>query len=65
VIIIGAGAAGIGAGVSLTRNGLSYMVIEARNRIGGRIISQKVDGVELDLGACWIHSYSKNNPMCK
>jgi polyamine oxidase len=65
VIVIGSGAAGIGAGVTLSRNGLKYVVLEARERIGGRIMSTKVSEIELDMGACWVHSYSKANPICK
>jgi phytoene dehydrogenase-like protein len=65
VIIIGAGAAGIGAAVTLARKGISFALIEARDRMGGRILSTKIDGVEQDMGACWVHSYSKKNPICK
>ncbi len=65
MIVIGSGAAGIGAGVTLSRNGVKYLVLEARDRIGGRIASTKVSDIELDLGACWVHSYSKTNPICK
>ncbi len=43
MIIIGAGASGIGAGVTLTKSGISFLILEARDRIGGRIINTKVD----------------------
>jgi hypothetical protein len=52
-VIIGAGAAGIAAASSLRENGLTVIVIEARDRVGGRVHSQSVAGVQapLDLGA--------------
>ena len=37
VIIIGAGASGIGASMSLTKKGIEHITLEARDRIGGRI----------------------------
>ncbi len=43
MVIIGAGASGIGAGVTLAKSGISFVILEARDRIGGRIISTKVD----------------------
>lgn len=43
IIIIGAGMAGLSAANHLTKNGLSdFVVLEARNRIGGRIVSIKM-----------------------
>lgn len=40
VVIIGAGMAGLSAGIHLLQNGISdFKILEARNRIGGRIIS--------------------------
>lgn len=66
VVVIGAGAAGLQAAAELLRNdpNLSVTILEARDRIGGRIWTtresvQTVDGetTELvrDLGAAWIH----------
>lgn len=44
VVIIGAGMAGLSAGIHLVQNGITdFVILEARNRIGGRIIS-------LDIG---------------
>lgn len=42
VIVIGSGVAGIGAGVTLSRKGMKFIVLEARDRIGGRILSTQV-----------------------
>ena len=49
VIVIGAGAAGLATARGLTQRGLSVKVLEARDRVGGRLRS--VDS--LDLGATW------------
>jgi monoamine oxidase len=39
VIIIGAGIAGIGASKTLTNNSIPHLILEGRDRIGGRIHS--------------------------
>ena len=58
VIIIGAGAAGIGAAIYFQKHNIRFTILEARDRIGGRLLSKKIDGVHLDLGACWIHAFT-------
>ena len=40
VIVIGAGISGIGASKTLTENNVPHLIIEARDRIGGRICSE-------------------------
>ncbi len=57
VIILGAGAAGLSAAVELSRAGLAVSVIEARNRIGGRIFTLRdpVCDAPIELGAEFIH----------
>lgn len=62
-IIVGAGAAGVAAAFTLHKQNYSYLVLEAQLRIGGRLQSEIIDDVKLDLGGCWIHSYSCNNPL--
>jgi phytoene dehydrogenase-like protein len=42
VLIIGAGAAGLAAAVTLTQAGVSVHILEARDRIGGRIYNVKI-----------------------
>ena len=51
VAVVGAGIAGLAAADALARRGVSVVVLDARNRVGGRI--HTVDGV--DFGAHWIH----------
>lgn len=62
VIIIGAGAAGLSAANSLAKNGIKdFVILEARNRIGGRIISIDMGGSsKVELGANWIHGVLGN-----
>lgn len=54
VVIVGAGAAGTTAGAELTKAGLSVAVLEARDRVGGRLWTETVDGALLELGGQWV-----------
>jgi monoamine oxidase len=55
VVIIGAGLAGLAAARSLTAAGVDVVVLEARDRVGGRTYTRAAsDGTLLDLGAQWI-----------
>lgn len=60
VVVIGAGAAGIAAARRLMRPGLSLLVLEARDRIGGRAFTQRIRGEGLDMGCGWLHSADDN-----
>ncbi len=61
VAIIGAGAAGIAAAQSLKQSGLSVMVLEARDRAGGRAHTiMTTPEITFDLGCGWLHSADKN-----
>jgi len=63
VLVIGAGLAGLTAAWKLQNQGYDVLLIEARQRIGGRIwTSTKWADIPLDLGATWIHG-AKNNPL--
>jgi monoamine oxidase len=65
VVVIGAGISGLAAARVLTEEGYSVIVVEARERIGGRIwTSHEWPGVPLDLGATWIHG-SDDNPIAE
>lgn len=61
LIIIGAGAAGLGASVKASSLGISHLVLEASHRIGGRGLTECLDnGVPVDLGCHWMHCASRN-----
>lgn len=60
VIVIGAGIAGLGAARWLNRAGFSVTVLEARDRIGGRIWSDQSMGIPVDMGASWIEGDQRN-----
>jgi monoamine oxidase len=55
VLIIGAGMAGLTAARTLAEAGLRVLVLEAQDRIGGRILTQRVGDEVVELGAEFIH----------
>src|SRR5271154_356258 len=62
VAIIGAGAAGLGAAHALKDSGLSVVVLEARDRVGGRAHTiMAAPDITFDLGCGWLHSADKNS----
>ena len=54
VCVAGAGFAGLVAARNLSRAGRSVVLLEARDRVGGRTLSQHVDDVPIELGGTWI-----------
>ena len=69
VIIVGAGAAGLAAAQKLEEKGISYQILEATDRLGGRIQKdESFADFPIDLGAEWIHedksilNYLTNQP---
>lgn len=54
--------AGLGAARALADQGIEPVVIEARDRIGGRVDTVDWEGTKIDLGAAWIHD-SRGNPL--
>lgn len=60
VAIVGAGMSGLAAAAWLTDEGYDVTVLEARQRAGGRILTDRSLGLPLDLGASWIHGIDGN-----
>ena len=62
IAIVGAGAAGLGAARAATDAGASFIVLEARPRIGGRAFTDSARfGFPWDLGCHWLHSADVNS----
>lgn len=61
-IIVGGGISGLACARELKNKGYNILVIEAENKIGGRIRTEKINNEIYDLGASWIHGI-KNNPI--
>ena len=55
VVVIGAGFAGVTAARELSHRGHSVLVLEARDRIGGRTWLDQRLGHELEIGGTWVH----------
>mgnify|MGYP001793131513 CR=1 FL=1 len=63
VVVVGAGAAGVGAGRVLAEAGRRFVILEARDRIGGRAWTiDSGHGYPVDLGCEWLHS-APTNPL--
>ncbi|MGK9146770.1 FAD-dependent oxidoreductase [Plantibacter flavus] len=54
-VVVGAGVAGLTAARLLQLAGRRVVVVEARDRVGGRVWTARRDGYATDLGASWIH----------
>ena len=63
MLIVGAGMAGLSAARTLADAGWPVRVIEARDRIGGRVCTNRDWGAPLEMGASWIHGTSDNPLM--
>lgn len=62
ILIIGAGIAGLAASQQLLKHGISSIILEGREKIGGRILVDDSWGVPISLGAQWMHG-TEGNPM--
>ncbi len=60
VLVIGAGFAGLSAARALRQSGWEVIVLEARDRTGGRVSTDRSSGMPVDLGPSWLHAGPKN-----
>ena len=61
IVIVGAGAAGVGAGLELQARGIPFVIVEAQGRVGGRAYTDKTSlGVAWDQGCHWMHCADVN-----
>lgn len=65
-IVIGAGLSGLSAASAVAAAGHSVIVVEARDRIGGRAYTiSEGHGFPVDTGCAMIHGYYEGNPVAK
>ncbi|MGR7814350.1 flavin monoamine oxidase family protein [Lacinutrix undariae] len=62
IIIIGAGTSGLSAAKYFKDKGVNVIVLEAQDKIGGRLKTDRSLGIAFDEGASWIHG-PKGNPI--
>tara|TARA_R110002003_G_scaffold95_8_gene7309 strand:+ start:31943 stop:32410 length:468 start_codon:yes stop_codon:yes gene_type:complete len=55
VIVIGAGYCGLTAARNATLEGLKVLLLEGRDRIGGRSWSSNIGGYPFEMGGTWVH----------
>jgi monoamine oxidase len=62
VVVVGAGISGLQAAYDIQKSGLSCVVLEARDRVGGKTlsVSPTKDGNVVDLGAAWINNTNQS-----
>ncbi len=57
VVVIGGGFAGLTAARELRHAGLDVLLLDARERIGGRTMTTEISGHTVELGGTWVHWY--------
>lgn len=63
VVVIGAGIAGLAAAHKLKEKGFTVIVLEAQEKVGGRLRTDRSLGIAFDEGASWIHGPQGGNPI--
>lgn len=67
VVIIGAGFSGLAAAYHLHKKGISFVILESRNRIGGRVFSHNIsENLVIELGGEWVgNSHTRIQELCE
>ena len=66
VVIVGGGTAGLGAAYTLKKRGLTPVLLEAEDHVGGRLVSDEVDGFLIDTGVDFFcYSYDEVFRICE
>ncbi|CAI0461184.1 unnamed protein product [Linum tenue] len=63
VIVIGGGMSGLAAARALHDASFQVVVLESRDRLGGRVHTDFTFGFPIDLGASWLHGVCNENPL--
>lgn len=66
VVIIGGGFSGLAAAYQLKQKGISFIILESRNRIGGRVFSHQMNNdLVIELGGEWVgNSHTRIHELC-
>ncbi|KAL9266199.1 putative polyamine oxidase 4 [Drosera capensis] len=63
VIVVGGGISGVAAASCLFNAGFKVLLLESRDRLGGRIHTDYSFGCPVDMGASWLHGVCNENPL--
>lgn len=63
VVVMGCGFSGLAAARALRSAAFKVIVLESRDRIGGRVHTDYSFGFPVDMGASWLHGVSQANPL--